>query len=102
MGNAALPGFSISNFPIEPCLGELPVAHHGRARDTQHTSDFFARQSTEEAQLDDAATALVNFGQTLQSLIQRDEIRASFRAEPRRAIESDGQGSSAPLLSFTG
>ena len=96
----SLDGFSISNVPVKPGFGELPVALHSAAGNSEHMGRLLHRESAEKTEFDDAAAPLINRRQAFQRFIECDKIRASFRAECGYAIERYGKRATAPLLTL--
>lgn len=62
-------------FSVKPGFGAAPFADDSVFRNAPDFSNFLVFQPAKMTQLDDSAFALINFGQTAQSVIQRNQIR---------------------------
>jgi hypothetical protein len=87
-----------AHFAAQPDFGELPVAHDRFRRHFDDGSRFLDRQSAEEAELDDAAFAIVDFRQRVQRLVERDELFAWRVADDQLLVELDAFRESASFL----
>src|SRR6185503_19955756 len=80
---AAIALASSPQLPPQPRSRELPVAHHSLRRDPQHGRGLFYAETTEETQLDDAASPLVEPGERRQRLVECHEILGFVRHRQR-------------------
>ena len=62
-------------FPLEPRLGQSPIAQDGLRRDLEDVRGLVDAESAKETQLDYAALAGVGFGERLERVVELHEIR---------------------------
>jgi len=58
----------------------------------QNFRGFLNAKATEESQFDDARFSRVHFGQTVQGIIEGNQLGAALAVEVRDLIEVDGGG----------
>src|SRR5207247_9808419 len=64
----------IAEFPIQPCLGEIPIPNDSEGGKVKNFGGFFYTEPAEESQLDDPAPALIELCEICQRLVERDKI----------------------------
>jgi len=84
---------------LQPGLGKLPVAHDGVRRYLNDRGGLVDGQASEESQFNDAALALVECGQGLQRIVERDEVVARFGGNRQRFVEIRRMGRAAAFRS---
>src|SRR5215470_11072384 len=84
---------------IKPGLGHPPLADHLGPADTQDFSHFFQRHSTEIFQLNDAPLFGIEFSQSFQSVIKREELVGALVRNVNPFIERDDRAAAAALSS---
>src|SRR5205085_9464736 len=77
------------DFPPEPRFRHPPFSLYGPRRNIQDLADFFVRQATEEAQLDDLALARIEGEEVLERIIERDQIDAPFGGRCKHFVEGE-------------
>jgi plastocyanin len=87
-----------SKLAEQPRPRQRPVAHDGVARDVEHVGNLFDTKAAEEAELDHLAASGIEFSQTLQRLVERHQVLASFRRCDPCLVEADGRRAAATFL----
>jgi hypothetical protein len=76
-----------AHLSLQPGFGQSPVAHHCIGRHVQDCRGFFDAQPAKEPQLDDAAFPLVESGERLERVVQRDEVLTGLVGHDERVVE---------------
>src|ERR1700676_5424529 len=81
---------SIRRFPgqfaVEPCLGRAPVAHHGYGRYFEYLRRLFHTESPEETQLDHLRFSGIHARESLQGIVQRNQVLVPFSPKHCRIL----------------
>src|SRR6185503_3080001 len=74
---------------IKPRFGFVPFAHYGDGCDFHDFRGFVNTQASEEAQLDNSTLPFVEFGKTLQRIVEREQVTILFRGDRHRFVQRD-------------
>src|SRR5262249_41007106 len=90
--------FLFAEFKIKPIARQAPFAHYFPRRYVERFGRLFHAQPAEEPQLDHPALARIDLRQTLERIIQGDEVRASLLRHHRGFLQRDLLFVPAPAL----
>ena len=76
-----------TEFTQEPDFGQSPVPHHRLFRHLQYFRSFLDIETAKESQLHHATLSLIDQSETLQCIIQRDQIGVRLRSDYERLIK---------------
>src|SRR5438132_4481405 len=82
----------------KPDSGQFPVSHHCLAGHLQYVRSFLDAETTKKSQLHHTTLSRVDDSQSLQCVIQRDEVDVRLRRDQQRVIKWHMRRTSPALL----